>query len=364
LIGCRYDYFSPDIDGIEPKIMISPRIGFSFMVTDKFLFRTNIGWYAQPPLYDYIYGYYNLLPLPPYIIADGYLPLVGNPGLGPEKTVSYEIGLQGEIRDNLLATFTAFYKDIKDLIGARFVDTLPHDYVEYRNIEYANVKGLEAVLDFANSIFTGKISYTLSWARGTSSYAQEVYKHIIIDPEFTPEAKEYDLDFDQRHRIFIQGIINLPVQTQLLLFGYFGQGFPYTPPGPEGKYEERNIYRLAFQRQIDCVISKSFRIGRLSLNVNLEIINLLDARYEIAAHYPLIALDNIDPWDFTNYVAINKDDGSPNPYYSPPVDINHDGLITPHENYLAYRELMKDTDDWINANSAPRRARIGLTINF
>lgn len=363
-IGCRYDYFSPDIDGIEPKIMISPRIGFSFMVTDKFLFRTNVGWYAQPPLYDYIYGYYNLLPLPSYIIADGYLPLVGNPGLGPEKTVSYEIGLQGEIRDNLLATFTAFYKDIKDLIGTRFVEALPHDYVEYRNIEYANVKGLEAVLDFANSIFTGKISYTLSWARGTSSYAQEVYQYIIIDPEFTPEAKEYDLDFDQRHRVFIQGIINLPVQTQLLLFGYFGQGFPYTPPGPEGKYEERNIFRLEFQRQIDCVISKSFRIGRLSLNANLEIINLLDARYEVAAHYPLVALDKINPWNFTNYVAINKDDGSPNPYYSPPVDINHDGLITPHENYLAYRELMKDTDDWINANSAPRRARIGLTINF
>ncbi|NOR18408.1 TonB-dependent receptor [candidate division WOR-3 bacterium] len=357
-IGCRYDYFSSDIEGADPKIMISPRIGVSFMVTDKFLFRANLGRYTQPPLYDYMYGYYNVIPLPSYITAEGYLPLVGNPELGPEKTTSYEIGLQGEIRNNLFVSFTTFYKDIVDLIGARFVEALPHDYVEYENIEYANVKGIETVLDFTNSIFTGKFSYTLSWARGTSSYAQEVYKWITKDPEFLPEAKEYDLDFDQRHRIFIQGIINLPVQTQLYLFGYFGQGFPYTPPGPEGKYEERNIYRIEFQRQIDCVISKSFRIGRLSLNANLEIINVLDTRYEVAAHFPLIPLESINPWDFTDYITLRSS------YYSPPADINHDGLNTPYESYMAYRGLYEETDDWVNANSAPRRARIGLTINF
>jgi hypothetical protein len=94
------------------------------------------------------------------------------------------------------------------------------------------------------------------------------------------------MDFDQRHRIFIQGLFNLPLQTDLYIFGHIGQGFPYTPPGPEGKYKERNIARLPFRRSIDCVVSRSFKIGKISLNTNLEIINVLDARYEIAAHFP------------------------------------------------------------------------------
>lgn len=354
-IGCRYDYFSSGIQDIEPKTVTSPRFGFSFMITDNFLFRTNIGRYAQPPLYDQMYGYYSLLPLPSYITA----PLIGNPDLVPEKTTSYEIGLQGEIRKNLIATINTFYKDISDLIGTRFVPSLPQNYVTYFNVEYANVKGIEAILEFSNPLFAGKVSYTLSWARGTSSYAEEIYYRYYYenpDTPIIPPAEEYYLDFDQRHRIFIQGVFNLPLQTKLYLFGYFGNGFPYTPPGPEGEYSRRNIYRLPNQRQIDCVISKSFRIGIISFAIDLEVINLLDARYEVATHYPL--LGDVNPDEFNNYISIT------NSYYSPAADLNHDGVITPYEEYTGYRLMNEASDDWVNAFTSPRRARIGVTVSF
>ncbi len=373
-IGCRCDYFLKDpseitvindfgdttwinVEFIRPTLVISPRLGFSFMVTDKFLFRANIGRYVQPPLYDYMYGYYNLLPFPSYLYK--YTPLVGNPNLGPERTTSYEIGLQGEIRKNLSVTVNAFFKDVTDLIGTRYVPSLPRGYSEYLNVEYANIKGLEAIFEFANPIYTGKLSYTLSWARGTSSYAFE-----YADTSISRPATEYPLDFDQRHRVFIQGIVNLPLKTKLYLFGYFGEGFPYTPPGPEGKYEERNILRLPFQKQIDCVLARSFKIGKISLSANLEIINLLDSRYEIAPHYPLIPLEEINKEEFTSYVAIVDSEGAASLYYSPAADQNHDGLITPAESYIAFRELIKATDDWVNAYTAPRRARAGITVMF
>ncbi len=357
-IGCRYDYYAPDIDGVEPKIVVSPRIGFSFLVTEKFLFRANFGRFAQPPLYDYLYTYYNLLPLPSYL--EDYIPLVGNPDLVPEKTVSYEIGLQGEIRENVSTTLNTFYKEVSDLIGTQIVPALPISYVQYFNIEHANIKGIEAILDFHNSLFIGKISYTLSWARGTSSYAEEVYYVYYYDePDttFTRQTQEFDLDFDQRHRVFIQGVINLPLQTNFYMFGYFGQGFPYTPPGPEGKIEERNILRLDFQRQIDCVITKSLTIGSVTLSGHFEIINLLDTRYPLGPHYPLIPYEDIRPWEFSTMSLTNK-------FYSPAADRNHDGLITPQEQVQAYRELSDETDDWVSVNSAPRRARIGLRANL
>jgi outer membrane receptor protein involved in Fe transport len=363
-VGCRYDRFAMDIEGVPAKAVLSPRCGVSFMVTEKFLFRSNIGLYAQPPLYDHVYSYYNLLPIPDYV--DRYLPLVGNPNLGPEKTMSYEIGLQGVLNRHLGTTVNIFYKDVSDLIGTRFIAAVPQDHVRYQNIEYANIRGIETILEFNYPIFNGKISYTLSWSRGTSSYAEEVYD--IYDwyenyDTVTFFAEEYYLNFDQRHRVFVQGTMKLPLETGVHIFGYFGSGFPYTPWGEEGKTEDRNALRFEFQKRLDCVITKSMRIGKVALNLNLEVINVLGERYQIRTHGPLIEYENIHYIDFYRqyyrrmYDILSKD-------YSPSADVNHDGLVTAKEQYEAFIDFVADTDDWVNAYSPPRRARLGLSIVF
>jgi hypothetical protein len=351
-IGCRYDHFSSDITGVEPKGIISPRLGFSFQVTEDLIFRANIGRYAQQPLYDYMYGYYNLLPFPSYLYK--YLPNVGNPDLKPEKTMSYELGLQGVVNPNVSTTISAFYKDVTDLIGTRYVSLPPsNDYYLYDNIEYANVKGVETILEFKNNIFNGKISYTLSWTKGTSSYAGE-----YSDTALTKPVEMYYLDFDQRHRIFIQGAFHLPFNTRIHLFGYFGNGFPYTPPGPEGKYRERNIMNLPAQKQIDCVLSKEFKLGPVALNLNFEILNVLDVRNEVTFHATMFPVEMIKPWHFDDYLPFT------NAYYHPAADLNHDGLIIPFEHYVAFRDLIAATDDWVSAYSAPRRARVGFSVRY
>jgi outer membrane receptor protein involved in Fe transport len=351
-LGCRYDYFDPAIEGVMPKTFVSPRVGVSFQVSDKFLFRANIGRYAQPPLYHQMYDYYTILPLPIYVLSrPSDLPVVGNPNMEVEKTTSIEIGLQGEVHPNVSTTVTAFQKEVSDLIGTRYVEALPYDYVQYDNLEYANIRGIETILEFVNSVFTGKISYTLSWTKGSSSYAGE-----YVDPEIPKPLEEYYLDFDQRHRFFIQGSAQLPLQTRFYLFGYFGNGFPYIPPGPEGKYEERGILRLPSQKQIDCVLSKSFNLARLSFNVSIEVLNLLDERYIITPHAPLI--DEMQRWQFTHYYTFE------NPYYNPAADANHDGIITPTEEYEAYDAAYHATDDWVNSFSPPRRARVALQVSF
>jgi outer membrane receptor protein involved in Fe transport len=349
-IGCRYDYFSNDIPGVEAKTIISPRLGFSFLVSEKLLFRANIGRYAQPPLYSYMYDYYSIFPLPVYVLGKDW-PVIGNPDMQVEKTTSYEIGLQGEVHKNMSATVNAFYKDVTDLIGTRLVEALPYDYYQYDNLEFANIRGLETILEFMNALFSGKISYTLSWTKGSSSYASE-----YADPEIAKPVTEYYLDFDQRHRLFIQGVFHLPLTTHFYVFGYLGHGFPYVPPGPEGKYEERGYLRLPSQKQLDCVLSKSFRFFNLGFNVSFEVLNLFDERYLVAPHGPLIP--KLERWQFTNFY--NFEDR----YYSPAADANHDGLITPVEEFEAYDAAYEATDDWVNAYSAPRRVRLALQFDF
>jgi len=219
------------------------------------------------------------------------------------------------------------------------------------NIEYANIKGIETILEFKRGMFMGKVSYTLSWAKGTSSYASVFGDTIIKRP-----ATDYYLDFDQRHRVFIQGVLQLPLESQVYLFGYFGNGFPYTPPGPEGKYEERNSVLMPFQKQIDCVLSKLFKIGSFALNIDFEIINLLNQKNQIAPHYPLIRIEK--PFQLEDFIPFESS------YYAPPVDANHDGLITPSEDYQSYAAIRQATDDYINAHSPPRRVRLGITLKY
>lgn len=358
-VGCRYDHFDYDIPGESPKAVISPRFGFAFMVTDVFLFRANIGRYAQPPLYDYLYSYYKLIDSIPSHID--IVPPIGNPSLEPEKTTSLEIGLQGEIVPNLNATVNIFNKDVSDLIGIKYDTTAARTYVSYFNIEYAKIKGLEMILEFQYKIIHGKVSYTISKARGTSSYALETWERRYYDPNITPATEEFDLDFDQPHRLFIQGLVSLPFTTNVYIFGYFGNGFPYTPPGPEGKYEERNIERLPSQKQLDCVISKTFKIGNFGFSADFEVINVLGERYSVNPHFPVVPLESIRKEDFYHnppYIDIHS------PYYSPAADYDHDGLITPEEEFLSFRDLVAASDDWVNAYTAPRRARLGIQLTF
>ncbi len=362
-VGGRYDYFSNQLAGIKPKIAISPRIGFSFLVTEKFLFRANIGKYVQPPPYDKMYQYLNYRNFPSYIeyLFANTGDVVGNPDLAPEKTMSYEIGMQGEIKPNMNLTVNAFYKDVSDLLGILPTQGVSFSgYYTYHNVEYANIKGLETILDVKNKWFTGKLSYTLSWTRGTSSYAEEWADYYLADTGFIPPTHDFYLAFDQRHRIFIQGTINLPAQAQFHIFGYLGNGFPYTPAGLDNdeKIFLHNAFRMPFRRQFDGMVTKTFRFGRTLVQLNLEALNLLDLRYELGIHGPWMSLDDLQRSDYYYFIDIHKGQ------YNPAADFNHDGMIQPPEYYKALTDLIKDGDAWFAAYSSPRRARLGITVSF
>ena len=367
-VGGRYDYYSSDIPGIPAKTALSPRLGCSFMVTERFLFRVNIGKYVQPPLYGYMYNFYRLQPWPNYIqylFGGGFMrgeSYIGNPNLRPEKTMCYEVGMQGEIKKGMNVTMNLYYKDISDLIGARIARADDYYlYVTYFNVEYGNVRGLETILEYSGATVEGKISYSLSWARGTSSYANDVFQQYWEtnpDTNYIPPQQEYNLDFDQRHRIFIQGTLRLPYHFNANIFCFLGSGYPYTPPGTEGKTGENNMSKLTFRRQIDCMLNRTFRLSKISITASTEILNIFDIRYQIGPVNTVVPLESIKPGNFSGYVTITQG------YYHPAADFNHDGLIAPYEYYKATMDLIKENSNWIEAYSSPRRARISLSVNF
>lgn len=111
------------------------------------------------------------------------------------------------------------------------------------------------------------------------------------------------------------------------------------------------------------MLSKTFKIGSFALNINLEVINVLGERFQIRTHGALIDWENIHYTEFFRQYYERIYDIT-NKCYSPAADKNHDGLITAREQYDAFIGLVSESDDYVNAYSAPRRARLGLSVVF
>ena len=140
-VGVRFDYFQPDgkylldpdniaaLDDLSPpfpdslfgvaseKYQFSPRLGISYPITDKGAIHISYGHFFQIPPFEYLYRNPNFrIPLTgnfPENIGN----IIGNADLEPQKTVMYEIGLQQQLFSDYGVTVTAYFKDIRNLLG-------------------------------------------------------------------------------------------------------------------------------------------------------------------------------------------------------------------------------------------------------
>jgi outer membrane receptor protein involved in Fe transport len=399
-IGLRFDQLRPNASYKEsvpdlnplakrlqatPKSGLSPRLGASFRITEWLFARANYGYYLQFPLFSALYD--NTLN--PMVYRTSYrdsLLVVGNPNLKPERTQSYEIGLQGEVASGLLLTTNLWRKDVYDLVGTREVPSLPQAYVTFVNIDYAKLTGVELIVELRRKWFNTKLSYTLSYARGTSSYANEAYNEFI-QRGITVPAVEYTLSFDQRNRFFAQVDMTVPEKatgTKWLdavldslgchLLGYVGNGFPYSPPGGKGDPATWNTLLGPWRSNVDAVITKPVKLGRVRLDLVAEVLNLLDIR-DVLNVFPETGLPDDDGQRFYFYdFEFVRGDTSitpqwfGNPNYDPERDVNHDGYVTRDEaQFVEYGRVVayhKAKIDWINNYGPPRRARLGFTVGF
>ncbi|MCB2231287.1 TonB-dependent receptor [bacterium] len=302
--GMRYDYNNSDISynstpedtvakwvKATSKSRWSPRIGMSFPISEKSVMHFNYGIYFQAPAFTYLYT--NLQG----DISSG-LPLLGNPELEPEETISYELGLDHLIGDHLRLDVTAYYKDIQNLVTTRELQALDNLTVtKFENEDYGSVKGVDLALEYlpGDNLLSGSISYGYMIATGIGSDALEPYYTYITDSRDTlPPLKEYALDFDQRHTITAVADFRVPrhYQKQLLgvsvpdawgltAVGYYGSGLPYTKTDVNGnRINERNDSRLPANYRVDMRLNKDFYIGKGDnfLTLFIEVDNLFNRR--------------------------------------------------------------------------------------
>jgi len=323
-IGLRIDYLDPNTvvpinyqdlkgaDGIlneadytqvEKTITFSPRLGFSFPITDQTIFHAQYGRFIQLPALQDLYTNQRIL----RDLADGgvgYFTVFNNPLLKPEKTTAYELGVRHNAGDYVSLGLTAYYKETSDLIQAKNIKANDNSYsfAIYDNGDFGIIRGIDFSLDLRRiNRLRASVSYSLAFASGTGSDINTL-RNAAYNGEQPPKIPNA-LDYDQRHTGALEldyrwGTEDVPkgfwggVLSRLgvnLLFS-FNSGRPYTPvdkssdplavvsgTGGSTPIAPINSAYYPWNYRLDLKLDKSVKIfDKLNANIYLLAVNLLD----------------------------------------------------------------------------------------
>ncbi|MBE0538624.1 MAG: TonB-dependent receptor [Ignavibacterium sp.] len=287
--GLRYDYFNSrslysantnaptqDLRMAETKNTFSPRLGISFPITDEGIIHFSYGHFYQLPPFSYLYAN-------PTFENNVAIPTFGNANLNPEKTVTYEIGLQQQLTEELAFNVTAFFKDVRDLLALQQIRvSSSSSYYKYVNKDYGNIKGVTFSLTkrkLPSELFSLSLDYTFQVAEGNETSANAFFLDLASGRQ--SEKIPVPLDWDQAHTL--NGIISFGGEKDwlLTLIGNISTGLPYTPLIYEKQiYLRANSERKPLQTNVDLLVEKSFDLTDLIVTVFLKVYNLFDIRNE------------------------------------------------------------------------------------
>lgn len=300
--------FNPDLsfEDYTPQISWLPRLAFSFPISEDANFFAHYDILVQRPPSNWEVTPLNYF----YFYVPGRTP-TNNANLLPERVVDYEVGFQQRLNQNSALKFSAYYREMRDMIQRRTILYVPTigRYDTYGNIDFGTVKGFTVQYDLRRIRNVElRMAYTLQFADGTGSTADS-QRGLTTRGNI---RTLYPLDFDERHNLnaildyrFSDGSrYNGPRVAGKDILSNFGinlqanavSGRPYTAKQTptrfdgEGTLGAINGNRLPWRFTLDLRIDKSFNLSGegkkpLNLNVYFRVSNLLN-RKNIIGVYP------------------------------------------------------------------------------
>jgi hypothetical protein len=366
--GLRLDYLDADIDfwddpvtkqkrlHARAKTQLSPRLGVSHPVSDRTVIHFSYGYYFQVPVYQYMFT--NLQA----DLTTGY-PLVGNADMEAEKSISYELGLNHALNDDITMKVTTYYKDLTNLVSTREVVYSGGAYTQFVNADYGTVKGVDLILTKRpnHKNLSGTVNYSYMIAKGNASTPYEGYYDYFTQGTNAPvwPVREYPLAFDQRHTLTVDvdyrvprewtgkfAGLTLPAAWGLNALARYGSGMPYTKTDSQGnRLGPINEGRMPATYRVDLKFNKDFYLFKekqTRLSFFTEVVNLFDRR---------------------NILHVYSNTGKPDDdgyHYELTVDPDGDGPLTAEDVNRYHRLLAKDPQNY----DVPRTVRWGIEFVF
>lgn len=217
----RENYWYKDVD---PTFQLSPRIAFAFPISSQGKLFFSYGHFFQLPPYNFLYEDFKRGVKPGLIGSD-----FGNSALKPQKTISYEVGVEQQLLDDVALYMKIYQRDMRNIIGQDIV-VLPNtdSYAIYVNRDYGRVRGVNFTLTkrFSN-LFSASVDYTYQIAEGNESDPTETRRNWRLQLESL--KKIVPLDWDQAHTLRINSTVGKPNDWNISVLGRIETGYPYTP---------------------------------------------------------------------------------------------------------------------------------------
>ncbi len=263
------------------KLYLSPRLGVSHPITTKSKVYFNYGHFYQPPVLDQLYT----------VQPQTRGAIIPNLEAAWPRTISYELGFEVGVTDNLLVTFSGYYKDVQNQLSLKNIVSWDGDnnVQTFDNNSYADIRGIEMRLQkSAGRWFQGWGSIEYS----TRSIGFTGFRYIYEDPL---RAR------DQRETINQQREEPVPSVSANLTFSSPGDFGPkilgFRPLGgwrlninqswsDGGRYLTNPEARVGQRRYVDAIdwyntdaqLSRSFKLGRNTIGAYVQVTNLTNYR--------------------------------------------------------------------------------------
>ena len=272
---------------------ISPRLGFSHVITDKSNFTFNYGVYYQNPIYRNVFINTGQLEDPNQIFEQS-VPLVGNAGMTASRSVIYEFGVNVQVGRNFAYSVIGWAKDMDQMLTTEKKNFGVYSYNVFRNYDYGSAKGIDLNLEQRGRFVNTMLQYTYSIAKANRSYDWEAYSKVTTG-EPAP-TQEYLQSYDRTHDVALTLYTVLPFGVRMGLTGFYQSGYPYTPiiySGNQAEQGAKNSERSPSYKDMNLTFSKYMAFGNSKISLGASIYNVLNIQNALDIYYT--TGDPLDP---------------------------------------------------------------------
>ncbi|RMF61688.1 MAG: TonB-dependent receptor, partial [Bacteroidetes bacterium] len=268
----------------SPKWQVSPRFGLAYPLSERGVVHVAYGHFFQMPPFEFLYTNADYI----YDPEEGLNRAFGYADLEPQRTVQYEIGLQQAFSDRIAVDVTAYFKDIRNLLGTRLEIIQPgfdepfqlEKYGRFVNRDYGQVKGF--IVSFERRMAGGfalNVDYTFQIAKGNASDPRAT----LLDEQagIEPEKQLVFLDWDRRHQLNTSLTVGRPGTWVATLVGRLGTGLPYTPSLADERIALENSGRRPGFATFDLYATRNLSLGGVEAALFTRIFNVFDAQNEV-----------------------------------------------------------------------------------
>ncbi len=366
---------------------LSPRLGFSFPITDVTMFHAQYGKFVQQPSLNDLY-------VGPYAFGALINPNAGifnvtptGLNLRPTRTTQYEVGFTQQIGDFASFDVTAYYKDIANQIVFAVVNpdasTGWRPYQILTNGDYATTQGVEIAFNMRRTdrfLVNGSLSYQNARGTGSNPYsdAGEYGNPVSNNIPVAQQIPQYIVPLDFNHSI--TGNLDIDYrfgrddgpevlhQFGVSLLLTFASGHPYTLGTAKtlGTSNTAN-YTIIDPRNRTAIEPLNSSVTPSTFDVDLNIDKSVELPSNLTAD---IFIQVINLFNFKNVQEVfsNSGSASSNEFFTNPSLTGAAALAKYGSQYgQLYQTLNIDYAGLVQAGplyGVPRQIRLGIRLEY